>query len=78
MDAAKVTLLPHQPDQAINLLKFSDGREVVCSHDGAPCPGCQTPREQWPKCWEPGSLRLVSGAEVEDEGIEDVPTGDYL
>ncbi|MFF9268595.1 hypothetical protein [Streptomyces rochei] len=58
--SARVRLLPHEPDQAVNVLKFSDGRVVVCSHDGAPCPGCQTPKEDWPESWRRG-WQLVDG-----------------
>ena len=50
----KVRLLPQGPDDPVNVLKFSDGRVIICTHDGAPCPGCQTPREYWPKIWEQG------------------------
>jgi hypothetical protein len=55
----RVRLLPTEPGAAENRLIFSDGRVVICTHDGAPCNGCRTPRENWPKIWEPGFLRLV-------------------
>ena len=54
-----VRLLPRQLGDPVNRLVFSDGRVVVCTHDGAPCPGCQIPRELWPKVWEPGFLTMV-------------------
>jgi hypothetical protein len=57
-----VRLLPQDQDDPVNVLRFTDGRVVICTHDGAPCPGCQTPREQWPAVWEPGFLRLEEGS----------------
>lgn len=55
----RVRLLPQGPDDPENVLKFSDGRVVVCSHDGAPCNGCRVPREDWPAVWQPGFWRPV-------------------
>ncbi|OEJ24310.1 hypothetical protein AS594_07205 [Streptomyces agglomeratus] len=57
--SARVQLLPQEPEEPENVLRFSDGRTVVCHHDGAPCNGCRTPREDWPAVWEPGFFRLV-------------------
>lgn len=59
----RVRLLLQGPDEPVNRLTFSDGRVVVCPHDGAPCNGCRTPREDWPEVWQPGFLRPIETGE---------------